>query len=181
MLSRLCCYKGRLPMGAPTSPVVANFVLYFLDYQLMEIAQHRGGVFTRYADDMTFSFPRPPEDELTDQIRLLLLKAGLTLNEKKSRLQSRLEQPEITGLVVGKGSHPVLSKSWLKTLKKEISIYQWLVSETVIKRGLYQAWLFDPFRQSIEGQLEFTGFILGKNDRTYLKMRAKFLQRMGRR
>ena len=173
LLTRLCCFKGRLPMGAPTSPVISNMVLYFTDYRFMAFAAAEGGIYTRYADDLTFSFVRPPSDSFLDQVRHELLKSGFIVNEKKVRLQGRLDQPEITGLVIGKGNQPVLSRSWLKTLKKEIATYRWLVSETVMKRGMYHAWLFDPFRKSIEGQLEFAGFVLGKTDRTYLKMKTK--------
>lgn len=173
MLAALCCCNGRLPMGAPTSPVVSNFVFYFLDYQFMELAESHEGVYTRYADDLTFSFPRPPADEFTDLVRHALLTRGFTLNEKKFRLQGRLETPEITGLCVGKGPRPVLSKSFLKTLKKEIAVYRWMFDEVVQRRGLFPLWWLEPFRKSLTGQLEFAGFVMGKGDRAWQKLLGK--------
>jgi RNA-directed DNA polymerase len=173
LLTALCTHKGRLPMGAPTSPVLSNLVFYFLDGYFIQMAQARDGIFTRYADDLTFSFPSPPPDDFIDHIRLALVKNGFLLNEKKVRMQGRLETPEITGLVIGNGHRPTLSSRFLKTLKKEIAIYHWLVSETVQQRGIFQSWLFDQFRQSIIGQLEFAGFVLGKNDRVYRKLSVK--------
>lgn len=173
LLSCLCCYGGRLPMGAPTSPVLSNLVFYQLDGQLLHLARSAEAIYTRYADDLTFSFPRPPAEDFTDQVRHLLLTHGFTVNEKKVRLQGRLEQPEVTGLVVGKGAKPVLSKSYLKTLKKEVAIYRWLISETVQERGFFQHWLFEQFRQSIAGQVEFAGFVLGKGDRMYQRLVGK--------
>lgn len=172
-LTQLCCYKNRLPMGAPSSPVVSNFVLYFLDGYFEKLARAHEGTYTRYADDLTFSFPRPPEESFTDLVRHALLTHNFRINEKKLRIQGRLELPEITGLCVGHGSKPMLSKSWLKTLKKEITVYRWLVSEAVLRRGQFQAWLFDPFRKSLEGQVEFAGFVLGKSDRGYQKLQAR--------
>jgi hypothetical protein len=53
------------------------------------------------------------------------------------------------------------------------SIYRWLVSEASQRRGLFQSWLFDQFRRSLAGQVEFAGFVLGKGDRGYLKLLGK--------
>lgn len=173
LLSNLCCCNGRLPMGAPTSPALSNLVFYFPDYQLDVLARDHDGTYTRYADDLTFSFPRPPADEFLESVRFLLMKEGFVLNEKKVRLQGRLETPEITGLCVGAGNRPTLSRSFLKTLKREVNIYHWMVAETVQKRGIFPAWLFEQFRKSLSGQIEFAGFVLGKSDRTYQKLAGK--------
>jgi len=170
VLVQLCTCGGRLPMGAPTSPALSNFACIFMDYQLETLAQKHGATYTRYADDMTFSFQQtPPTDFLTD-VRVPILKAGFTVNEKKVRLQNRLEHPEITGLVIGRGTKPTLSKAWLKQLKQEIKILRWLTSATVRERGIFHAWTFDRFRQSVKGQVEFVAFVLGKESREYRKM-----------
>lgn len=173
LVSRLCTHNGRLPMGAPSSPVLSNLIFYFTDHALTELSHAHNGVYTRYADDLTFSFPRPPADEFLENVRFLLMKECFTLNEKKLRLQGRLETPEITGLCVGKGSKPVLSKSFLKTLKQEVTVYRWLVTETVQKRGVFPPWFYDQYRRSLLGQIEFVGFVLGKGDRTYRKLLGK--------
>jgi len=54
-LTGLCCLEGRLPQGAPTSPALANLVAQPLDLKLTSMAQSASIVYTRYADDMTFS------------------------------------------------------------------------------------------------------------------------------
>ena len=38
-MAQLCCYQGKLPQGAPTSPVVANLVSEILDYRLLKVAR----------------------------------------------------------------------------------------------------------------------------------------------
>ena len=58
-------------------------------------------------------------------------------------------------------------------VKKEINIYNWLVSEAVQTRTGFPAWLFEHFRQSVVGQVEFVGFVLGKSDRTYQRLAAR--------
>lgn len=173
VLVQLCTYQSRLPMGAPTSPALSNLVCLFFDYQLQYLADRHKATFTRYADDLTFSFSASPPPDFLEEIRALVLKFGFSINEKKLRLQGRLEQPEITGLIVGRGEKPTLSKNWLKRLKQEIKILEWLTSEATRERGLFHAWTFDRFRQSVRGQIEFVGFVAGKNDRIYRKLAAR--------
>ena len=64
ILTRLCTHEGGLPQGAPTSPRLCNLVNYRFDARLTGMAAALGGVYTRYADDLTASFPaEPPEEE----------------------------------------------------------------------------------------------------------------------
>lgn len=57
LLMRLCTRENGLPQGAPTSPRLSNLVNYRLDARLSGMATALGGVYTRYADDITISFP----------------------------------------------------------------------------------------------------------------------------
>ena len=56
LLVRLCTREGSLPQGAPTSPRLSNLVNCEMDARLSGLAGKLGGVYTRYADDITFSF-----------------------------------------------------------------------------------------------------------------------------
>jgi len=173
VLTSLCSYQGRLPMGAPTSPALSNLACLFFDFQLEKLSEAHGAVFTRYADDITFSFRNAPAATLLDEVRTTVLRHSFVVNEDKVRLQNRLEQPEITGMVMGKGPKPTLSKAWLKRLKQEIRMYRWLMSEAVRERGLFHAYVFDRFRQSVQGQVAFVGFVLGKDHGEYRKLLTK--------
>lgn len=59
LIARLCCHNNALPQGAPTSPVLSNMVCRRLDRQLMKLAQGHRCIYTRYADDLTFSTSMP--------------------------------------------------------------------------------------------------------------------------
>ena len=55
-LMRLCVFRGGLPQGAPTSPCLSNLVNFPLDDRLVKLCRHSGATYTRYGDDMTFSW-----------------------------------------------------------------------------------------------------------------------------
>jgi hypothetical protein len=109
-LARLCCYtpepyawgNARLPQGAPTSPAISNLVCRRLDARLEGLAQRNQGVYTRYADDLTFSFPA---HELNlgrfrwwvDQI---CHQEGFLVNPSKFHVIRASQRQLVTGIVV---------------------------------------------------------------------------------
>src|SRR5262249_41023225 len=56
LLTKLCTHNGSLPQGAPTSPRLSNLVNLKLDGRLNALARKFDATYTRYADDLTFSF-----------------------------------------------------------------------------------------------------------------------------
>ena len=63
MLTELCCYRDCLPQGAPTSPAVSNLVMKPFDEYMGEWCKERGIAYTRYCDDLTFSYKKGSEME----------------------------------------------------------------------------------------------------------------------
>ncbi len=96
---RLVCLEDALPQGAPTSPHLANRVMIDCDVALSRGATREGLIYTRYADDLTFSGPSLPKD-LTRQVRAVLAGAGYRLAERKTRRIGAHRCQMVTGLVV---------------------------------------------------------------------------------
>jgi RNA-directed DNA polymerase len=115
-LAGLCTYRPKLadgrmvwpgivPQGAPTSPAITNLICRRLDARLSALAKRVGATYTRYADDLTFSFATDPGESLKlgrffwwiDQI---CQQEGFTENTKKRRVFRKSSQQRVTGVVV---------------------------------------------------------------------------------
>lgn len=122
LLTRLTTHDGGLPQGAPTSPRLSNLVNYYLDVQLSFFAARRKGQYTRYADDITFSFPKDYPRRVRGAIqtvRRVLKKCGYTLHAKrKLQIRRRHQRQLVTGLVVNeKLGLPRETRRWLRAVK----------------------------------------------------------------
>jgi retron-type reverse transcriptase len=102
LLARLSTRQGRLPQGAPTSPKLANLVCYRLDRRLSEFAESVEVVYTRYADDLTFSGGSMAKlAKLRPFITHIVKDCGFRLNHNKTRLVGPRGAKVVTGLVIG--------------------------------------------------------------------------------
>jgi retron-type reverse transcriptase len=114
VLARLCCYTPKpsewgtatLPQGAPTSPAVSNLVCRRLDARLAGLAEANQGTYTRYADDLTFSF-RSAEGLNLGRFRWwvdqVCQQEGFTVNQQKFRVIRDSQRQVVTGIVVNDG------------------------------------------------------------------------------
>jgi RNA-directed DNA polymerase len=94
-----------LPQGAPTSPALANLVCRRLDARLSGLARSMEAHYTRYADDLTFSFPREPADvgRVFWWINSILQQEGFLENVGKRKVLRRSQRQQVTGVVVNEG------------------------------------------------------------------------------
>ena len=100
VLAHICCFQKRLPQGAPTSPVITNLVCRKMDRQLQALANNNHATYTRYADDLTFSFTRGKsrlpsaivsyKDALPGPgLEEIIRENGFKINPIKTRLHSK--------------------------------------------------------------------------------------------
>lgn len=103
-LTRLCCYKNRLPQGAPTSPYLSNLAARQLDTNLKSFSLKHNLTYSRYADDMSFSHPDGDIDlmEMYHKIIKIVDKTGFKINYKKTRIQRSHQRMSVTGINVNK-------------------------------------------------------------------------------
>jgi hypothetical protein len=108
----------RLPQGAPTSPALTNILCRRLDQRLSGAARKLGFVYTRYADDLTFSAHGPgPHDAggLLRFVRWVVGQEDFTPHPEKTRVLRRGRQQEVTGVVVN--DKPGVDRQTLKRFR----------------------------------------------------------------
>ncbi len=134
VVAHICCYNGRLPQGAPTSPILTNMICKRMDRELQQLAETQNCYYTRYADDITFSFSHNIsringgilyyEDgkiHAGPRLKTIVGSSGFSLNENKTRLQSFRQRQVVTGLVVNKQTN--IKREYLK--QTMAMLYAW--------------------------------------------------------
>lgn len=93
-----------LSIGAPTSPLLSNIIMYDIDRAFVAAAQRLGVVYTRYADDITVSgSSREILEEFEQFARRYIFDAlspRLTFNESKCAMFGPGIKRMVTGLVI---------------------------------------------------------------------------------
>ncbi len=99
LLTRLVTYRGRLPQGAPSSPMISNIICRRLDMRITAYADLYEWRYTRYCDDITIS----GAGSLGWAIKFvstMISDEGFEVNRQKVRVARRGKSQRVTGLVV---------------------------------------------------------------------------------
>ena len=110
--------ERHLPQGAPTSPAITNILCRRLDRRLSGMAENLGFVYTRYADDLTFSASGDNLRHICNILRRtesIVEHEGLEINEEKTRILRKSGQQEVTGVVVN--NKPNVDRKTLKRFR----------------------------------------------------------------
>ncbi|MBF0212418.1 MAG: RNA-directed DNA polymerase [Magnetococcales bacterium] len=113
---------GHLPQGAPTSPMLANLVCFGLDLELQQIADSINLVYTRYADDMTFSGSFTTKEQISQficQVSAVVGKFGFSINQQKTSLSRTGGRKIVTGLSV-EGDALRLPRAYKDAIRQEL-------------------------------------------------------------
>jgi RNA-directed DNA polymerase len=115
--------EGRLPQGAPTSPGLANLVVRALDVRLKAVADARGWIYTRYADDLAFSTQhasdRAAARELVEAIRKEVVRFGFSPNNAKTVIAGPGSRRIVLGLLVD-GQAPKLTRDFRNRIETHL-------------------------------------------------------------
>jgi RNA-directed DNA polymerase len=100
LLTKLVTLDGRLAQGSPTSPYLSNLVMRKFDSVFEAYSKKHKIMFTRYADDITFSGKELNKEKIVSDVSIELRKIGLRLNSEKTKLMNSRNRQVITGVVV---------------------------------------------------------------------------------
>jgi len=184
VIAQIACYSGSLPQGSPCSPIISNMICSMLDKELQELAKKERCLYTRYADDMTFStnlkeFPkaigyRGKTGVLAGRkLNKIITSNGFAINRDKTNLQTPKMRQEVTGLIVNKfvnvrrktirQVHAMLhawEKFGLEAVEKEHKVKYLSISEDAEKPS---------FRNVVRGKIEFIRMVRENIPKKYKK------------
>lgn len=110
ILKNLLFYKTRenknlrLSIGAPSSPLLSNFIMFFLDKDIQLICQQLNVNYTRYADDLTFSTNKKNTlcdiPEIISSLLETHFHGKLKINKDKTIFSSKRHNRHVTGITI---------------------------------------------------------------------------------
>lgn len=205
-IAQIACLDGKLPQGAPCSPVITNMICASLDNQLMRLAKKTGCIYTRYADDITFSTNKKQFDddiivlngsslELGKGLSNVLTKNSFIVNPDKITLRAKSSRQEVTGLVVNQ--FPNLRREYVKQLRAVLyncsknGVYH--TAQQYVEKGFCNntkiaTIVHDPnhreevenwFRQVIVGKINYIRQVKGAGHATYKSFALRFNRLVG--
>ncbi|MGI2046116.1 retron St85 family RNA-directed DNA polymerase [Shewanella oncorhynchi] len=96
--------KRILSVGAPSSPFISNWIMYGFDQAVFEMCQRINVVYTRYADDLSFSTnDKNILYKIPNQIKFFLadkLDGGILINDTKTIFTSKRHNRHVTGITL---------------------------------------------------------------------------------
>ncbi len=195
VLAQICCHENQLPQGAPSSPIISNMICAKMDSEFQRLAKDNRCVYSRYADDLTFSTSVPdfPPDLATTRtidakeqivlgpgVKQIIGTNGFEINEEKVRLQTRHFRQQVTGLTVNE--RPNVKRKYVKQIRAMLHAWEkWDLGPAEMEfSAKYDHKHRKPskgkpqFRAVVRGKIAFLGMVRGKNDKMYKKFRQQF-------
>jgi RNA-directed DNA polymerase len=172
LLAKLCCRRESLPQGAPTSPTISNIHLYVFDEALSKFCSQRAIRYTRYADDLSFSFRKDQlPAEIIAFVEQTLLPLNLYLNEEKTKIFKPSQRQVITGVVVNEKVQ--LPRIYRKKIRQEIHyINKFGLSDHLKRTNNIKA----NYIQHLAGKISYALYV-NPMDSEMLRFK-KFIQRL---
>lgn len=159
-----------LPQGAPTSPALSNIVALNLDRRLKGLSKSNGWRYTRYADDLSFSFPEskksPEVGYMLGAITRIIKEECFEVNENKTWVSRKGGRQAITGITVNGKSKPRVSRD----LKRKIRA---IIHNLKQGKDLHEG---ESLHQII-GQASYVAMIEPKIGKEFIKELTPFLKK----
>ena len=187
LLAQLCCHQNRLPQGAPTSPIISNYICRGMDVDLARLARDERCHYTRYADDLCISTDRTvfPSalataaggvTEAGGVVTAIVESNGFKLNPLKSNLMRRTQRQRVTGLVVNEKVN--VPRSYVRSLRSLLYIWshhgETDASAALALTNPHPNWppgKAEPeFRCVVRGRVDYVGSVKGWTDPVYLAL-----------
>ncbi len=199
VVAQICTYRNGLPQGAPTSPVLSNFIATALDRRLLRLARDNRMQYSRYADDITFStnapafppnvatFERSSDGQLRvtvgEPLESAITSCGFAINRRKVRIQDHNRHQSVTGLCVNAFAN--VERERIRRLRAMLHAWDKFGlaaagREHFDKHGhaaspRQLADVGSAYRQVVYGHLAFVKMVRGADNAIFLKLCARLM------
>lgn len=198
ILAQICCHNNHLPQGAPTSPVVSNMICARLDGELQRLARQHRAMYSRYADDITFSsrWPNVPSalavspsgDERGGVVRVgvdlgrVIESNGFLINPSKLRLRFRTQHQEVTGLTVN--ISPNVQRTYVRQVRAMLHAWRrhgLALAEKehhtkYLRRQCRPGRRLPSFALVVKGKIDFLGMVRGTDDPVFRRLLRQYAE-----
>ena len=121
------CRNGALTVGAPSSPILSNTILYDFDLFLSAACHNERVLYSRYADDLFLSTNKP--NRLTGLFELISKDLSqrqfpkLAINQRKTVFTSRKRRRVVTGLTLTSDGNVSIGRAKKRRIRSMIYRY----------------------------------------------------------
>jgi RNA-directed DNA polymerase len=123
LLAYARAFRGHLPQGAPTSPMLANLAMRDLDAALETLGERLGWTYTRYADDLAFSTVAKSSRGSALALAAFIGRELATHGLKPNRLKTAVTPPGARKILLGvliDREQPRLSKEFRNNIETHL-------------------------------------------------------------
>jgi RNA-directed DNA polymerase len=182
IIAHICCVEGILPQGAPTSPIISNMLCRRMDKELSFLAKKNKAHYSRYADDITFSFRQLFTNEIfhsvSDQTILqcplikIISDNGFKVNDNKTRSQLSSERQTVTGLKVNRKVN--VDRRYIRTTRA--MLHALFIDKDKANKKFIEMSGNEKSKLSnvILGRLNYISMVKGKDASVYQSLARKF-------
>ena len=178
ILAGLVTHKNSLPQGSPCSPVISNMICLRLDKELTFLAQSKGWVYTRYADDITIS-----SNNLNDDLAIavgqgfipgkrivkIINDNGFVINKKKTRLANPFQSKWVTGVKVNENTN--VSRKLIRQVRAILNAWEVYNHENAqIYFNRFYKGQERNIAAVVRGKINYIGDVKSKTNLIYIRL-----------
>lgn len=183
VIAHTACFQRRLPIGAPTSPVISNMVAAHLDNALLKMSRRYQLYYTRYADDLTFStdharriesiFSKGTDGVWQGELVDIITHAGFALNPSKTRISSAKERQTVTGLIVNRFPNKI--RHYIDEVRGALKSWEsYGYQSACAKFNALNGTTDRSLHEYVKGKLAHLCDVRGRNDVLFCRLMTRF-------
>lgn len=173
-LAKICTNKGRLPMGAPTSPVLSNFACIEMDQELEQWCLLNQITYSRFVDDLSFSSDSHITETYFENIKNITQKHHLYIDPEKTKWFDDTKPKIVTGLYIS--DKVDIPPDFYKELDADLLRLKHVNEVHYLTGALHKADALKNFKQQVMGKINFIAVVHGYDHPHYTAFFQKYEQ-----